>query len=95
MLRLLLALLVFGGLAFAEDDDPSIFHHVNVITGNLNVAFQDGVVQGAQPIVISRTYSSSGALERTPQNFDRILQGLRKGWLVQGGWSFFPTRTCS
>ncbi|PIS02674.1 MAG: hypothetical protein COT85_01190 [Chlamydiae bacterium CG10_big_fil_rev_8_21_14_0_10_42_34] len=61
-----------------------------MITGNLNISFQDAVVQGAQPIPILRTYSSSGALERTSENFDLILRATRVGWMVQGGWNLFP-----
>lgn len=97
MARILLFLLLVPLLAYAdsnqffsESDDPAIFHHVNVITGNLNISFQDAVIQGAQPIPIPRTYSSSGALERTSQNFDLILRTLRGGWLVQGGWNLLP-----
>jgi|GEM_PF-3620456 len=69
---------------FSENEDPTIFHHVNVITGNLNISFQDALIQGARPIPISRTYSSSGALERTPSNFDRIWESIRSGWIIQG-----------
>lgn len=96
MLRILFFLLLAPFLAFADPDqlfsekeDPTIFHHVNVITGNLNVSFQDAVVQGAQPISIPRTYSSSGALERNPKHSD-LMKDIRGGWLVQGGWSLLP-----
>lgn len=75
---------------FSEDEDPSLFHHVHVITGNLNLCLQDSIIQGAQQIPLLRTYSSSGALERTPKNLDLILKGLHKGLLIQGGWSFLP-----
>lgn len=89
---LLYPLVVFADLdeIFPEGEDPAIFHHVNVITGNLNLSFQDALVLGAKPIPIIRTYSSSGALERLPRNSDLILQALRGGWIVQGGWSLFP-----
>lgn len=73
-----------------ENEDPTIFHHVNVITGNLNLSFLDAEVQGAQPIPIPRTYSSSGALERTSKDFDLILRAIRGGWPVQGGWNLLP-----
>jgi hypothetical protein len=49
---------------FFNNEDPAMFHHVNVISGNLNLSLQDFVVRGAVPISITRTYSSSGALER-------------------------------
>ena len=75
---------------FSDNDDPSIFHHVNVVSGHLNLSFQDVIVQGAEPIPISRTYSSSGALERSFNNRDLILKALRNGWMIQGGWNFLP-----
>jgi RHS repeat-associated protein len=75
---------------FSEDEDPTLFHHVNVITGNLNLCMQDGVVQGVTPLPLMRTYTSSGALERSFNNLDVFLKYLRKGWLIQGGWNFFP-----
>lgn len=75
---------------FFENEDPAIFHHVNVITGNLNISFEDVLVEGAQSIPIFRTYSSSGALERSSNNFDLILEGIREGWLIQGGWNLLP-----
>lgn len=89
---LLVPLLVFAdsNQTFSENEDPTIFHHVNVITGNLNISFQDAVVQGAQSIPIPRTYSSAGALERAPKNFDLILKAIRGGWVVQGGWNLLP-----
>lgn len=97
MARLLFFLLIFPFLVFSdsnqtfsENDDPTIFHHVNVITGNLTISFQDAVVQGAQSIPIPRTYSSAGALERAPKNFDLILAPIRGGWVVQGGWNLLP-----
>ena len=97
MARILFFLLLAPLLAFAdsnqsfsENEDSTIFHHVNVITGNLNISFQDAVVQGAQPIPITRTYSSAGALERTSKNLDLILRGIRGGWFVQGGWNLLP-----
>jgi len=88
-------------LLFSESEDPAVFHQVNVITGNLNLSFQDTIVQGAQPIPLTRTYSSGGALERSPNlqqiglalyniETDLILQRLRDGWMVQGGWNVLP-----
>lgn len=75
---------------FSVDEDPTLFHHVNVITGNLNLAFEDGVVSGAKSLPIIRTYSSAGALERTKSDFDIKLKELNHGWLIQGGWNYFP-----
>ena len=73
---------------FSEDEDPSLFHHVNVITGNLNLCLEDTVIEGAKPLSIFRTYSSSGALEGPELARDLKLE--RKGWIVQGGWNLFP-----
>ena len=74
---------------FSEDEDSSLYHHVNVITGNLNLSLQDGVIHGAKSLPLFRTYSSSGALERHWRKLDLDLREER-GLLVQGGWSFFP-----
>lgn len=74
---------------FSEDDDLVLLHQVNVLSGNLNFAVQDTVVQGAMPLPILRTYSSTGALER-PGNNDLILKLLRGGLFIQGGWSILP-----
>ncbi len=73
-----------------EDENPSLFHHVNVITGDLNLHMEDAEVVGAKPLSILRSYSSSGSLERTSDHSDLKLKNLRGGFLIQGGWSFFP-----
>lgn len=73
---------------FSDDEDPTLYHHVNVITGNLNLCMEDGVIQGAKPLPIFRTYSSAGALESRAVNVD--LQFERQSWLFQGGWNFLP-----
>ncbi len=75
---------------FQEDEDPALFHHVNVITGNLSLYLQDVVVQGATPIPLVRTYTSAGASEKSNQCTDLYLKGLRGGFLIQGGWNFLP-----
>ncbi len=73
---------------FSDDEDPSIVHHVNVITGNLNLCLQDTVIEGAKQFPIFRTYSSAGALE--PRDLNKKLKNARGGWLIQGGWNFLP-----
>ncbi len=94
MRMLLIFLFLFSTLhadwdqLFSEDEDPSLFHHVNVITGNLNLCLEDTVIEGAKPLSIFRTYSSSGALEGP--ELARDLKMERKGWIVQGGWNLFP-----
>lgn len=73
---------------FSDDEDPTLFHHVNVITGNLNLCLEDGVIGGAKSLPIFRTYSSAGALE--PSELNAELKTERGGWAVQGGWNFLP-----
>ena len=75
---------------FSNDEDPAIFHHVNVITGNLYLSFQDHLIEGAKPLPIIRSYSSAGALEATTLGPDHALKELRGGWLIQTGWGLFP-----
>ncbi|MBX7065871.1 MAG: hypothetical protein K1X28_01450 [Parachlamydiales bacterium] len=76
---------------FSENEDPAHFHHVNVITGHLNLTFHDASILGARSIPISRTYSSSGALEYSYlEDPDLFYRGMRRGWIVQGGWSLYP-----
>jgi len=70
---------------FSGNEDPTIAHHVNVITGNLNLSFQDAVARGALSIPLMRTYSSSGALE--PAYDQALLKAVRRGWMIQGGWN--------
>ncbi|HSW87022.1 MAG TPA: RHS repeat-associated core domain-containing protein [Rhabdochlamydiaceae bacterium] len=74
----------------SNDKDPSVYNHVDVISGNLNLAFQDGISKGGISLPIIRAYTSSGALERDKEsNFDLYLKSLRGDWIVQGGWNFF------
>lgn len=75
---------------FSDKEDPTLFHHVNVITGNLNLSFNDTMKSEGINIPLFRTYSSAGALERSDKNLDLILKAYRKGWSLQGGWSFMP-----
>jgi RHS repeat-associated protein len=75
---------------FSEDEDLCVFEQVNVITGHLNFCRQDAEVRSASPLRITRSYTSSGALERTLENTDLHLRSIRGGCLIQGGWSLFP-----
>jgi RHS repeat-associated protein len=72
------------------DQDPCLFQHVNVISGQLSLTMQDSILQGAHPFQIIRTYSSIGALEVQKDNGDLQKKDLRGGWLLQGGWNFLP-----
>lgn len=60
-------------------------HHVNVITGNLNLSFQDSIARGAVSIPLIRTYSSAGALESEREQIHTKI--VRGGWIPQGGWN--------
>ena len=44
---------------FSTDEDPALFHHVHVISGQLNIAIEDAKLQGAYPFSLTRTYCSS------------------------------------
>ncbi|MES2345297.1 MAG: DUF6531 domain-containing protein [Chlamydiota bacterium] len=74
---------------FPENEDPTVVHHVNVISGQLNFSLIDTVIQGPLPFPITRTYSSSGALERLSRQ-DLFFRALQDNLAVQGGWSFLP-----
>ena len=74
---------------FPDEEDLTLCHHVNVISGNLNLCFQDAIVEGASPLSINRTYSSAGALERLDGN-DFQLKAAYGNWYLQGGWSLLP-----
>ena len=98
MVRLLLFFFIFisslraeWDQLFSNDEDPTLFHHVNVMTGNLNLCLEDGVIEGAKPLPIFRTYSSAGALE--PRGLNAELKTEQGGWAVQGGWNFLPHTT--
>lgn len=73
---------------FSDEEDPAIYHNINVITGNLNLYIDDGVIQGAKSLPLFRTYSSAGALESRHINTDLKME--RNSWMMQGGWNFFP-----
>lgn len=63
---------------FSSSDDPIINNHVNVITGRLQLSFQDHVVQGASPLPLRRTYTNHG---QTKTSHSR--------WNFTEGWCFF------
>lgn len=69
---------------FSEDQNPAVVHHVNVITGSLQLAFQDIVAQGAVPIPLNRNYHSGGALHSRSE--EQIQSLLRQGWIMGSGW---------
>ena len=74
---------------FFSSDDPTHFHHVNILTGQLNCQFTDGKVDGIVSIPITRGYTSYGGYEKNRLGVDLKLKELRGGFLIQGGWNFF------
>jgi hypothetical protein len=83
--------LLFGdwdGL-FKESSDPAWVHNVNVVTGTLQLAFEDHRVEGVVPIHLVRTYSSSGATERSYRK-DSDLKNIDLIWQLDNGWELFP-----
>ena len=74
---------------FSDDEDPIICNHVNVISGSLSLAYRDMILKGAVPYPLIRTYSSSGAFERQ-RDTDLNMRKIRRGLIVQGGWSWLP-----
>lgn len=75
---------------FPQTEDPTIAHHVNVITGQLTFSLIDTIIQGPSPLPIKRSYSSSGAFEREQKIQDLLLASLQGNVTIQGGWSFLP-----
>ena len=63
-------------LLFSEEEDPCLFHHVNVISGDLNLCVNDGEVKGGKNLPIYRIYSSHGALESANTQYDLYLEFL-------------------
>ncbi len=74
---------------FKESSDPAWVHNVNVVTGTLQLAFEDHRVEGVVPIHLVRTYSSSGADERSYRK-DSDLKNIDLIWQLEGGWELFP-----
>lgn len=74
----------------ADEEDLSLHHHVNVISGHLSLCMQDLTTTGPRPLSLTRTYSSAGALERDAECLDLTLKDVCAGFLIQGGWNFLP-----
>jgi hypothetical protein len=90
-LLLLLLLLPLHLLAeweslFSNDEDPALFHHVHVISGQLNLAIEDAKLQGAHPFSLIRTYCSNAGFQ--PDNLN--AKKLKKDTFSQEGWQFLP-----
>ncbi len=79
---------------FPSDEDLTLFHHVNVLSGHLSLCFQDGVVHGAKSLPLFRSYTSAGAFERSRESWDFSRSNDKIGdVLLPGGWGFFPHTT--
>lgn len=72
------------------EEDPTLVEHVNVITGQLNLSVTDFTLQGPEPLSLTRSYSSSGALERDRYNWDLSQKKIKRGWSFDGGWKLLP-----
>lgn len=75
--------------AESEGEDLGLYHHVNVVTGDLNLMCQDAFVRGAKPLFLTRTYTSTGALERKRGQSSFDLETMRGLPVMQGGWGWF------
>jgi RHS repeat-associated protein len=75
---------------FLDQGDPALYENVNVITGKLQLSFEDAEMIGPVTIPIRRTYCSAGAEERDKKDTDLKLHELRKFWGLSGGWSVMP-----
>ncbi|MES2344574.1 MAG: RHS repeat-associated core domain-containing protein [Chlamydiota bacterium] len=71
------------------EEDYTLCHHVNVITGHLNLLMEDNVVKGPTPLPIIRSYTSAGALERARDNSDKTRHTMKGKWNFAGGWNLF------
>ncbi|MCH9619009.1 MAG: hypothetical protein SP4CHLAM5_11530 [Chlamydiia bacterium] len=85
MQKLILFLCLFCNFAFsthgdaiAGTSDPKMNHHVNVISGKIELNIEDHVVQGAVPLSLNRSYTNQEVL------INRVAK-----WGLRGGWSLF------
>jgi RHS repeat-associated protein len=75
---------------FSEKEDPTLFHNVNVISGNLNLFIEDTKVQGVKSLPITRTYTSAGAISPfKDKGSEKYFRYLKPIWQMENGWSFF------
>lgn len=80
-------------LILSDNEDLSLSHHVNVISGHLNLSFQDTIIEGAVTLPILRTYNSSGAFERSSKPPDGYLLYLLHHFVMREGWSWMAHTT--
>jgi hypothetical protein len=77
MCRFFLLVLLLPGFVLGMGDDSVMNHHVNVITGKMQLSFQDHLVHGAVPLALQRSYTN---YEVTKNTYPR--------WSFTQGWSF-------
>jgi len=68
-----------------DDQDSTLFHQINVISGHLNFVEKDLVIAGAYPLPISRSYCSAESINLTFPSNDNPMRFLP----TQGGWNVF------
>lgn len=73
---------------FSDSDNPSVFYHVDVVSGFFILNIEDNIVQSPSLFAIERTYISSGALEKEKEN--QTLESLQGTFPFRRGWSFLP-----
>lgn len=74
---------------FRGSGDPCTVQNVNVISGNLQLFSEDISVNGAVPLRLTRSYSSSGASERGDKKVIKLSK-LNLIWQLEGGWNILP-----
>ncbi len=76
-------------LLFSEEEDPALYHHVNVISGDLTLCFQDLQIPGAVAHSLVRTYTSGDALHQASGEKSNH-KGIYYSWRMEGGWELIP-----
>jgi hypothetical protein len=73
---------------FLGGRDPAVVENVHVITGHLNLQFEDEKVVGPISLPITRTYCSNGT--EVLEEMERKLKKLSKTLFFECGWSIQP-----
>ncbi len=75
------------GHAFFEDADPALFHHINVVTGDLNLNFEDISIGGVITYTVPRTYVSRGFSPYYDEVSERKKEITESPWIFRSGWT--------
>jgi RHS repeat-associated protein len=94
-MKFLSLLLLYTTCLFSSEILPSfaksdVYRYVNVISGQLNLNFEDAKVQAGKPLYIRRNYTSSGALERARDGAEEFFGNAGGSDFIGKGWSLFP-----